>query len=451
MMSINPPNGTQGRHARNNSALPFGYSFPEDTPYEPAPASPLGPPLLDDTETNMLDNFLTTINTDPFANDYWFSGSQNDANNSLGLPSFDWPSELPPTFQGSTSSLPPFPAPSSSHRSVEKSLGIVSEQSNPEVMAAASMLYQNGMNGPEISTAFGNQPLAFSNVDYSQLKGNGKERKQDGHIPDKGTSISARTHLPAGYHTTKMFFDVPEPISTEQQLITKAQPLHWGSDSSFMDRGYLAPPDQPDEEQRTKEMMEKLECLERQSSATNTRAPTPDRQANHQPVSLFEPEAINHLNGLRKDYGDSIEDLSHPKKKQRLLVKEEDDEISDGNTSRQRSKRSKGPGRRPSTDGARKSRPSQGSKPRENLTEEQKRSNHIHSEQKRRNLIKQGFDDLCTLVPGLRGGGFSKSAVLTQAADWLEDIIKGNQALRLQLAQLPDLSTMDNSMMRPRT
>lgn len=73
---------------------------------------------------------------------------------------------------------------------------------------------------------------------------------------------------------------------------------------------------------------------------------------------------------------------------------------------------------------------------RENLTEDQKRENHIKSEQKRRTLIKEGFEDLNELVPDLRGGGFSKSAVLTMAADWLEDLVKCNAKLKEQLAQL---------------
>ncbi|KAK2677464.1 hypothetical protein RAB80_006204 [Fusarium oxysporum f. sp. vasinfectum] len=67
---------------------------------------------------------------------------------------------------------------------------------------------------------------------------------------------------------------------------------------------------------------------------------------------------------------------------------------------------------------------------------EQKRENHIKSEQKRRTLIKEGFDDLCDLVPGLRGGGFSKSTMLAMAAEWLEDLLKGNEALAAQLAAL---------------
>ena len=77
---------------------------------------------------------------------------------------------------------------------------------------------------------------------------------------------------------------------------------------------------------------------------------------------------------------------------------------------------------------------------RENLTEEQKRTNHIISEQKRRNLIKQGFDELCSLVPELRGGGFSKSAMLLQAADWLEDMMHGNEILKTQLSDLKSMN-----------
>jgi hypothetical protein len=78
-----------------------------------------------------------------------------------------------------------------------------------------------------------------------------------------------------------------------------------------------------------------------------------------------------------------------------------------------------------------------GAKPsRENLSEEQKRENHIRSEQKRRTLIKEGFDDLCELVPGLKGGGFSKSTMLTMAAEWLEELLKGNEALAAQLSAL---------------
>ncbi|KAL3469878.1 hypothetical protein BJX99DRAFT_240440 [Aspergillus californicus] len=427
MMSLNTPNGNESQTGHKNNPAPFGYSFPEGAPYELAPIPPRGPAILDDDESNMLDNFFTTINSNSFPSDFWLPGPQNETNRAFGLPGFDWSAELPPTFEGSTTSLP---QPSFPHRGADKPLSIIPEHSssNPDIVA----LYQNGLNEPDIS--FGNQSFpAFSNLDYPQYKEHGKERQQSNLLPSKRPSTSSQTHMLVGFHTNKMLFDVHDPISPEQQLSTKVRPLHWGSDSSFMDQGYVAPPDQPDEEQRTKELLGNLECLEPQSSATNTRAPTPDRIANYHPVPWANSEAVNHISEMGKDYGDTMEDFSHPKKKQR--VKREDDDLSDGDNLQQRLKRSKG--RRMSSDASRKSKTSQSSKnSRENLTEEQKRSNHILSEQKRRNLIRTGFEDLCTLVPGLKGGGFSKSAMLTQAADWLDEMIDGNRALKTQLANM---------------
>jgi hypothetical protein len=74
---------------------------------------------------------------------------------------------------------------------------------------------------------------------------------------------------------------------------------------------------------------------------------------------------------------------------------------------------------------------------RENLSDEQKRSNHILSEQKRRNLIKRGFDDLHDLVPEIRNGGLSKSSVLTEAANFLDMLIEEN-AKFLALSEAAD-------------
>lgn len=68
--------------------------------------------------------------------------------------------------------------------------------------------------------------------------------------------------------------------------------------------------------------------------------------------------------------------------------------------------------------------------PRENLTEAQKRQNHIRSEQKRRNIIKSGFNELVAIVPALKGGGYSKAAMLNMTAEWLADVIAGNERLR---------------------
>ncbi|GLA20810.1 hypothetical protein AnigIFM62618_009784 [Aspergillus niger] len=443
-----------GQHNGQNSPQPgpFGYSFlsPTDTPFEPAPAPPPGPALLDHDESLMLDNFFTTMNSNQLSSDFWLPSQSNKP---FGNTNFDFSDELlPPTFEGSTTSLSS--QPSLSHRSIDKPLMDVMPGNlgaNSDIFAAASMLYHNGMHGAEFNTNLGSHSYPSPDIDFSSLRmsTHGKFQPHPSNMPLKQPNSSSRPRLPHGYHTSEMLFDVREPISPEQQHTAKVRPLHWGSDESFVDQGYIAPPDQPDEEQRTKELLGHLACFEAQSSAANTRAPSPVRVTGNYDATWTDTDAAGQLSSLRREFKDSMEDLSQPKKKQRVLVKEEeDDDNTDEESSRPRLKKSKASSsRRMSHDAVRKPRLSQGPKPaRENLTEEQKRSNHILSEQKRRNLIRQGFDDLCTLVPGLKGGGFSKSAMLTQAADWLEEVLRGNDILKAQLAELKAM----NGLVMPR-
>ncbi|KAF2432019.1 hypothetical protein EJ08DRAFT_160599 [Tothia fuscella] len=74
---------------------------------------------------------------------------------------------------------------------------------------------------------------------------------------------------------------------------------------------------------------------------------------------------------------------------------------------------------------------------RENLSDAQKRTNHIQSEQKRRDLIKNGFSSLQYLVPELRSGGVSKSAVLIEAANYLEQLMAVNKRMKDILSPNP--------------
>lgn len=53
------------------------------------------------------------------------------------------------------------------------------------------------------------------------------------------------------------------------------------------------------------------------------------------------------------------------------------------------------------------------------LTDKEKKNNHIASEQKRRAAIREGFDRLTELVPGLEGQGRSESVVLKKTVDFL--------------------------------
>lgn len=54
--------------------------------------------------------------------------------------------------------------------------------------------------------------------------------------------------------------------------------------------------------------------------------------------------------------------------------------------------------------------PNAADKPR--LTEQEKKNNHIASEQKRRQAIREGFDEIATLTPGMEGQGRSEALVL---------------------------------------
>ncbi|KAF7934471.1 uncharacterized protein EAE98_000820 [Botrytis deweyae] len=53
------------------------------------------------------------------------------------------------------------------------------------------------------------------------------------------------------------------------------------------------------------------------------------------------------------------------------------------------------------------------------LSEHEKKANHIASEQKRRLAIREGFDRLAELVPGLEGQGRSESVVLKKTVDYI--------------------------------
>ncbi|TQS31617.1 hypothetical protein Golomagni_08096 [Golovinomyces magnicellulatus] len=200
--------------------------------------------------------------------------------------------------------------------------------------------------------------------------------------------------------------------------------LQWGSDASFGPaQGYLPAPNKESVESHHKVQMQCLDCLEPSKSAANTR-----------------PSSPAHAHAQMK-----YEDVDAPPRKRRKSknqkdLGDDDDEDDEADASKSgRKKKGKGAASLPSppdSNGKRRKSGANSKTPRENLSEEQKRSNHIRSEQKRRTVIKEGFDDLCELVPGLRGGGFSKSTMLTMAGEWLEELLKGNEALAAQLTSL---------------
>lgn len=81
------------------------------------------------------------------------------------------------------------------------------------------------------------------------------------------------------------------------------------------------------------------------------------------------------------------------------------------------------------------------------LTEQEKKNNHIQSEQKRRQAIREGFDDLAELIPGLKGQGRSEAIVLEGATANIRKLLAerhrlmtrvGERGLNLDRWQLDD-------------
>ncbi|KAF2470935.1 uncharacterized protein BDR25DRAFT_28343 [Lindgomyces ingoldianus] len=63
------------------------------------------------------------------------------------------------------------------------------------------------------------------------------------------------------------------------------------------------------------------------------------------------------------------------------------------------------------------------------LTEAQKKENHIRSEQKRREAIREGFDRLASIVPGMEGQGRSEAVVLEATIKYMREQITERQRL----------------------
>ncbi|EED15499.1 HLH transcription factor, putative [Talaromyces stipitatus ATCC 10500] len=439
--------GSVNRRASPPPPGPFGYNFlaANDTPYDAGPAPPPGPSLLDDTESNMLESFFTTLNTSQFnVGDAWYQDLSHDKGG--GTFGMDWIEGLPPNLEGSTTTLSQSPnLPMHPPKNTNSLMGGPSQDS--ELLAAASMLWGNGGN----TMNFPAQHLFPTNVMSEMAQNHNMSQpriKQEGMPRHHTNQLDSRHMLPQAQHTP--VFNPEQPaVPVDPHTSIEVQQLRWGSDAGFVDQGYQRPAGMENTDEVTKNLLENMKCLEPQTSTTNTRAPTPTRafeiphNGNWNNINgsyMSQPsESVNHDEG---------ESSPRPRKRSKIKIQEED---SDDNGTPPRLKKARGvsggKARRGSSENASK-RPKaqQGSKTRENLTEEQKRTNHILSEQKRRNLIKQGFDELCALVPELRGGGFSKSAMLIQAADYLEEVLNGNNILRQQLSQLKAV----NGFMIPR-
>ncbi|KAF2846938.1 hypothetical protein T440DRAFT_218303 [Plenodomus tracheiphilus IPT5] len=63
------------------------------------------------------------------------------------------------------------------------------------------------------------------------------------------------------------------------------------------------------------------------------------------------------------------------------------------------------------------------------LSDAQKKENHIRSEQKRREAIREGFDRLAAIVPGMEGQGRSEAVVLEATIKYMREKIVERQEI----------------------
>ena len=69
------------------------------------------------------------------------------------------------------------------------------------------------------------------------------------------------------------------------------------------------------------------------------------------------------------------------------------------------------------------------------LTEQEKKNNHIASEQKRRAAIREGFDELAALIPGMKGQGRSEAIVLEGASKVIRELLAERYRLMMRVSE----------------
>ncbi|OAA43800.1 bHLH family transcription factor [Metarhizium rileyi] len=437
--------------------LLFGYSVDSTQPdvFDAAPDPAPGAPLLTETDSKFLSSFFEDMTSNQYNmpsfgeglnfSDAWldlppqFMGSSTslgpqETSADFGF-SHDHQSEMSRMLSAGSSMMPPPPLPPTAHTQP------FSQQHSDDVLNAAATLLQNGNragtpksgSGPSNShnsSNNANRPVAYPPVGHLRHQPM-EEFREDNRRSSQGAEVD---------HTFTRWMWGSKPKSPVSKSVLGD--FQWGSDASFSDvQGYVPEPGNESVESMHQNHMKCLDCLEVNKSAANTRPSSP---ANGQPTSS---------NSDRPFYIKREEDPNAPPRKRRksknvrsTAVDDDDDDDDDATSSKSgrkrktKSERSASGSEPPSDTTASSRRRKSGANgpkpPRENLSEEQKRENHIRSEQKRRTLIKEGFDDLGELVPGLKGGGFSKSATLSMAAEYLDELLRGNKALAMQVSAL---------------
>ncbi|KAK3387227.1 hypothetical protein B0H63DRAFT_469562 [Podospora didyma] len=223
--------------------------------------------------------------------------------------------------------------------------------------------------------------------------------------------------------------------------------MQFGSDTNFNKSSYTPLSDKDSSEALTKRQMSYMNCITLNKSAENTRASSPVFTGDPPPPAALKGKARPSVS-VPEELGDNLPSPQAKRRRKSKATLSDTVEgvkfepsptptakiLGSGGGARKKKQALVSPVLPEPQGKRRKSSGNAPSKhPRENLTEKQKRENHIKSEQKRRTLIKDGFDSLQKYIPTLQIGGFSKSVMLNNTSDYLENLLQANADLELKL------------------
>ncbi|KAH7122208.1 hypothetical protein B0J11DRAFT_332629 [Dendryphion nanum] len=434
---------------------PFGYTFDtlEHDIFQNTPdtLSNGGQTLLNDSENRTLLDFFSNTNYFYAADAHASITPVQDTKNSLD--SFDWGVLPPPASVHQVStiadqsqlhrgfhtehalhpehhqqsfSVAPYPTNiDHSHHTVtlyntdpvQPHVSHPSSNPNPRSYSVPNLQHNLSISNPVASNVptggFGNMPMVHTphGMMHEQLAAL---------IPNHSENGSIDEQLAAQFSNAQVDIDPPRP--------SLKRAYTYGTDSAFNATGYVGPPLDNEDTMMHQHLVHGLGIAQPMLGAVNG-------DDSLSPTGQF---AFPLADGLQEDShddnpslnGTSGDERGHTKKRRKTKTSPIKEEGISGSRRKSTSAVRQGKIRKMSVDenpGKKKRHSPAGPKSqRENLSEEQKRSNHIISEQKRRNLIKRGFDDLHQLVPDIHSGGLSKSAVLTETANFLDSIILAN-------------------------
>ncbi|KAI5206929.1 hypothetical protein AUEXF2481DRAFT_31554 [Aureobasidium subglaciale EXF-2481] len=463
-----------------HNPLRIADQWTDEFPYQPE-NPPSGPPLLDQDESTTLQNFfsdpdhyggpdnlpdafLANLNTLPDTrfqqydqlNDPRWMYPTNDQQYPASYPA----QEQGYQYQNADYNQRGFQAPKDP-KDLLALVGIPEASASADVLHAASTLFSYRAN-PNQALTSESYPQALAQQQQQPVVQHTARHASFPFSVPTATSSSAPQYPSTNGHFRASFDNSTTnshslPNSHSSSSHQSSTPMfHFGTDNNFRQTGYAAPY-QGLEDAAIQQQVDFARTMVHSSndaisSVENSVPHTPDltRGAHN-----YYPANLQAFANLAEQV--STAESDQPKKQKRRKIKRPDeDEFDTSITSPAfRVNNSSPDGENTIADSDDDEPNENGSKPaikrrrassgansklssiaRKNLTEDQKRSNHIRSEQKRRNIIKQGYEDLNELVPNLKTGGFSKSAVLTETTRFLEEIHLGNGSMETYLRAL---------------